>query len=128
MNTTLVIGEHPERVRSLVQWLGIYGVDAIPCHRERELAASCLSTYDVSSVLLWVDQTPQSSQFFDTLRELTQVPILAMGVKKDLDTPVAYLDRGAVDCIPSSMSVEAIAERILRFEPVAGSQWSETPS
>lgn len=128
MNTTLVIGEHPERVRSLVQWLGIYGVDAIPCHRERKLAASCLSNYDVSSVLLWVDKTPQSSQFFDTLRELTQVPILTMGVEKDLDTPVAYLDRGAVDCIPSSMSVEAIAERILRFEPVAGSQWSETPS
>ena len=128
MSTTLVIGDQPERARVLVDRLDIYGVDAIPCHREQELAASCLTAYDISSVLLWVDRTPQSSQFFDALRELTQVPILAMGVAKDLDTPVAYLDRGAVDCIPSTMSVEAIAERILAFEPIAGSQVLETPS
>ncbi len=128
MNTTLVIVNQPERARVLVDRLGIYGVDAIPCHRERQLAASCLTTYDVSSVLLWVDRTPQSSQFFDALRELTQVPILAMGVAKDLEAPVAYLDRGAVDCIPNTMSVEAIAERILASEPIAGSRRLETPS
>ena len=128
MSTTLVIGDQPERARVLVDRLDIYGVDAIPCHREQELAASCLTAYDISSVLLWVDRTPQSSQFFDALRELTQVPILAMGAAKDLDTPVAYLDRGAVDCVPSTMSVEAIAERILAMELSAGSKVLETPS
>ncbi len=122
MNTTLVIGKRPERARALVQWLGLYGVDAIPCDRERQLAASCLTNYDVSSILLWVDNTPQSSQLFDALRELTQVPILAMGVAGDLDSPGAYLDKGAADYIPGSMPVERIAEKILGFGPSAGSQ------
>ena len=117
MNATLVICERPERARALAQWLGLYGVDAVPCARERELALSCLTSYEVSSILLWVDKTPESSQFFDTLRELTTAPILAIGAAEDLDSLVAYMDKGADDYIPGSLSVAAIAGRILALAP-----------
>ena len=117
MNATLVIGERPDRARALAQWLGLYGVDAVPCGREPELAANCLSSHEISSILLFVDETPESSQFFDTLRELTTAPILAMGAAEDLDSLVAYMDKGADDYIPGSMPVAAIAGKILGFTP-----------
>jgi two-component system KDP operon response regulator KdpE len=128
MKVTLVIGERPERSQALAEWLGVYGLEAIPCGRDAELLVRSLNAQDVSSILVWVDGTPESAEFFESLRALTAAPILAMSVAGDLDNIVSYLDRGAAGFIPGHMPISSIADKIRTLAPdqVAIAERTET--
>jgi two-component system KDP operon response regulator KdpE len=117
MNATLVISERPERAEAFARWMGLHGVEAVPCARDRELVAVSLANYDVTSVLLWVDKSPESRAFLTTIRELTQAPVIAIGSAEDLDSLVEYLDLGATDYIPGSMPMAQIARKIQELAP-----------
>lgn len=56
--------------------------------------------------------TQASIDFFSTLKELTDVPIIAFGPSSDADGMVWYLDHGAADYIPASTPMAVVAAKL----------------
>lgn len=102
MTNILVIGESPDQSSALAERLGTFDLDPIPCARDWKLAVRSLTSYRVSLVLLAVDGSEESAAFFQTLKDLTDVPIIALGRGKDSSEVMWYFDHGAVDYITAS--------------------------
>lgn len=112
MNVLLVIGDRPEQARALAERLGPIGMDSIPCARDWKLAVRSLTSHNVDVILLLVDGSEESSAFFTTLKDLTDLPILALGVGNDPAQVVWYLDHGAADYIPRTTPHGVLAAKI----------------
>jgi len=108
----LVIGDRPEQATALAQNLGLYGIEAMPSAKDWKLAVRCLTSHPVGLIIASADKTQQSIEFFSTLSELTDVPIIALGSSSEADTIVWYLDNGAVDYIPASTPPKVIAAKV----------------
>lgn len=122
MKIILVIGDRPEQAKALAERLGIFGIEAIPCARDWKLAVRCLTSHQVSLILLSVDKSQKSSEFFSTLQELTEVPITAFGMGTDADHVVWYLENGSADYIPANTPINVLAAKLssqLRTGPQA---------
>jgi two-component system KDP operon response regulator KdpE len=112
VNVILVIGDRPEQAKAFAERLGPVGIEAIPCARDWKLAVRSLTSHTVDLILLHVDDSEDSAQFFTTLRELTDVPVLALGVGNDPHQIIWYLDHGAVDYIPRTTPHRVLAAKI----------------
>lgn len=112
MKIILVIGDRSEQASALAQNLGLHGIEAIPCARDWKLAVRCMTSHQISLILAGIDRSSQSIEFFSTLIELTEIPVVALGPGTDADTMVWYLDNGASDYIPASTSLNVIAAKI----------------
>lgn len=126
MKIILVIGDRPEQAQALAERLGIFGIEAIPCARDWKLAVRCLTSHQISLILLRVDKSQKSSEFFSTLQELTEVPITAFGIGTDADHVIWYLENGSADYIPANTPINVLAAKLLsqlrmgREDPVQG--------
>lgn len=112
MKTILVIGERPEQASALSENFGLYGIEAIPSARDWKLAVRCLTSHPVSLVLASVNKTQDSLEFFTALKELTEVPIVALGPSSDSDSIVWYLDNGAADYISAATPMNVLAAKV----------------
>ena len=112
MNIVLVVGERPEQASALAERLGIVGVEAVPCAREWKLAVRCLTSHKISVVLTHVDGTAASRDFFALLRELTDVPIMALGNPAKAEPAIWYLDNGAIDYVSRKVPVDMLAAKL----------------
>lgn len=113
MSTVLVIGESPAAARALAQRLGLSGVEAIPCAREWRLAVRCLTSNDVGLILLDVDASSESREFFNLMLDLSDKPLVTRGTNLATDQVVWYLDRGATDFVGSKMASEVLTAKIM---------------
>ena len=112
MKVVLVIGEKPQQVNALAERLGLLGVEAIPCARDRELAVGSLTAHDVSLVLLDVDDSEDSLAFFEALKDISDVPVLARGKTGKTDNVVFYLESGAAGFVAKTATPPVLAARI----------------
>ncbi len=112
MKMILVIGERPEHASALAQNLGLCGIEAIPCARDWKLAVRCLTSHPVKLILANVDNTAEAREFFHSLEELTEAPIIALGPASDYDGMVWYLEHGAADYMAASTPFNALAAKI----------------
>jgi DNA-binding response OmpR family regulator len=108
----LVIGERPEQATALAQRLGVSGLETIPCARDWKLAVRCLTSHNISLIVAGVDRSPESAEFFMTMRELTDVPIVAFGAGNDANSIVWHLEHGAADYIPAASPANVLAARL----------------
>lgn len=112
MNIVLIVGERPEQATSLAERLGILGVEAIPSAREWKLAVRCLTSHRVSLMLLDVGNDAASRDFFELVREVADVPIIARGNVALAEQAVWYLDNGAIDYVSRTMPPTILAAKI----------------
>jgi two-component system KDP operon response regulator KdpE len=118
----LVIDQRPEHAVALAQRLGVHGIEAIPSARDWKLAVRCLTSHPISLIVAGVDQAQESIEFFQTLKELTDVPMIAFGPGSDAESMVWYLDHGAADYVPAATPTSVFAAKLLsrlRGEPQA---------
>jgi two-component system KDP operon response regulator KdpE len=120
VNVVLVIGERPEQASALAERLGVLGLEAIPSAREWKLAVRCLTSHQVSLILLDVDKSRGSRRFFDLLREVVDIPIIARGSVSSADEAIWYLDNGAADYIPRTIPPTVLLAKVKTF--LRGSQ------
>lgn len=112
MNVVLVIGERPEQANALAERLGILGVEAIPCARDLKLAVRSLMTHDVSLILLDVDSSEESLAVFETLIDVSDIPLIARGAMANTDNVVSYLESGAADFVGRATMPVVLAAKI----------------
>lgn len=112
MSLVLVIGERPERAHALSERLGICGVDALPCDRDWKLAVRSLTSHSVSLIVLDVDSQPDTQEFFRTIRDITDMPIIARGAATNYEQQIWYLENGAADYIGRTVSAQVLAARV----------------
>jgi len=112
VNTVLVVGGKPEQANALAASLGILGVEAIASARDVRLAVRSLVAHRISLIVLDIDSSAQSREFFVTLHELTDLPIMARGATADTDQIISYLELGAVDYIGKSTPPTVLAAKI----------------
>ena len=112
VNIVLVVGERPERANALAERLGLLGVEAIPCARDWKLAMRSLMTYDVSLILLDVDDSEDSLAFFEILNDVCDIPVIARGVMAKTDNVVAYLEAGAADFVGRTTTAPVLVAKI----------------
>lgn len=112
MNIVLVVGERPEQASSLAENLGIFGAEAIPSAREWKLAVRCLTSHKVSLILLDVGADAASREFFERVREVTDIPIVARGSVARADQAVWYLDNGAADYVSRTVPPAVLVAKI----------------
>ena len=115
MNVVLVVGERPEQASILAERLGVLGLEAIPSAKEWKLAVRCLTSHKVSLILLDVDGNRGSRRFFELLREVTEIPIIARGSISSPDDAIWYLDNGAADYITRTIPPTVIVAKIKSF-------------
>lgn len=115
MNVVLVVGERPEQASILAERLGVLGLEAIPSAREWKLAVRCLTSHKVSLILLDVDGNRGSRRFFELLREVTEIPIIARGSGSSPDDAIWYLDNGAADYIARTIPPPVIVAKVKSF-------------
>jgi two-component system KDP operon response regulator KdpE len=108
----LVVGERPEQARALAERLGVIGIESIPCARDWKLAVRSLTSHTISLILANVDRSADSRQFFALLREVTDIPIVAMGSGSDTDQVIWYLDHGAEDYVASTLPSGVLAKKL----------------
>lgn len=114
MNVVLVVGERPEQASALAERLGVLGLEAIPSAREWKLAVRCLTSHKVSLILLDVDRSRGSRRFFELLREVVDIPIIARGVSS-AEEAIWYLDNGAADYMPRTTPPTVLVAKIRTF-------------
>ena len=112
MNVVLVVGERPEQANALAERLGLLGVEAIPCARDWKLAMRSLMTHDVSLILLDVDASEDSLAFFEILRDVCDVPVIARGAMANTDNVVSYLESGAADFVGRATTAPVLVAKI----------------
>ena len=112
MKVVMVVGEGPERANALAERLGLLGVEAIPCARDWKLAERSLMAHDVSLILLDVDDSEDSLEFFEMLTDVCDIPVIARGVMANTDNVVAYLESGAADFVGRTTTAQVLAARI----------------
>ena len=112
MNTVLVVGERPDHALALSEILGILGLEAIPSAREWKLAVRSLTSHSVDLILLDVEPGGESRQFFELLRELTEIPIVARTSSSDAGDAVWYLDHGAADYVSRKIASPVLAAKL----------------
>jgi len=115
LNVVLVVGERPEQATILAERLGVLGLEAIPSAREWKLAVRCLTSHKVSLILLDVDGNRGSRRFFELLREVTEIPIVARGSISSPDDAIWYLDNGAADYIARTITPPVIVAKVKSF-------------
>jgi two-component system KDP operon response regulator KdpE len=108
----LVVGERPEQASSLAERLGILGIEAIPSAREWKLTVRCLTSHKVSLIVLDVGAEDESRQFFQAVREVTDIPIVARGSIAPSEPAVWYLNNGALDYVARTTPVAVLAAKI----------------
>lgn len=112
MKIVLVVGDGSHHASAIAENLGLHGIEAIPCDRDWKLAVRCLTSHPISLVVAAVDKTHESVDFFRTLGDLTDVPIVAFGPSSDADTMIWYLDNGAGDYISAATPMNVFAAKI----------------
>jgi two-component system, OmpR family, KDP operon response regulator KdpE len=112
LNNVLVVGERPEQARALAERLGLLGLETIPCARDWKLAVRSLTGHKISLILAEVDQSQESRDFFQLLRELTDLPIVAFGSKNDTDEVVWYLEHGATSHVARTTAQGVLAAKL----------------
>jgi two-component system KDP operon response regulator KdpE len=112
VNIVLVVGERPEQASALAERLGVLGLEAIPSAREWKLAVRCLTSHQVSLILLDVDKNRGSRRFFELLREVVDIPIITRGSVSSADEAIWYLDNGAADYIPRTIPPTVLLAKI----------------
>lgn len=112
LNLVLIISDRPEQARSLSERLGVAGIEAIPCASDWRLAVRCLTSHNISLIVLSIGNSPEHKALFQTLRDLTEVPVVAMGVGKDAGQVVWYLEQGAADYVTPTMPVGVLAGKL----------------
>jgi two-component system, OmpR family, KDP operon response regulator KdpE len=112
VNIVLVVGERPEQARALAERLGILGLEAIPCARDWKLAVRSLTSQNIALILVAVDQSMESREFFQVLRELTDLPIVAFGSKNDTEEVVWYLEHGATSHVARTTAQGVLAAKL----------------
>jgi len=112
VNLVLIIGDSPEQARSLSERLGLAGIEAMPCASDWRLAVRCLTSHNISLIVLSVDKSQERKALFQSLRDLTEVPVVAMGVGKDADKVVWYLEQGAADYVTPTMPMGVLAGKL----------------
>jgi len=112
VNIVLVVGERPEQASSLAERLGILGVEAIPSAREWKLAVRCLTSHKVSLILLDVGDDAASREFFEFVREVSDIPIVARGSVALAEQAVWYLNNGAVDYVSRAIPATVLVAKI----------------
>ena len=112
MKVVLVVGERPEQANALAERLGLLGMEVIPCARDWKLAMRSLMTHDVSLILLDVDASEESLEFFDILHDVSDVPVIVRGVMADTDNVVSYLESGAADFVGRTTTLPVLAAKI----------------
>lgn len=115
MKIVLVVGERPEQASSLAERLGIFGVEAIPSAREWKLAVRCLTSHKISLILLDVGDNAGSREFFESVREVTDIPIVARGSVALAEQAVWYLNNGSVDYVSRTIPPAVLAAKINLF-------------
>jgi two-component system KDP operon response regulator KdpE len=112
MNTVLVVGERPEHALALAESLGFMGIEAIPSARDWKLAVRGLTSHNVGLVLLDIEPGAESRTFFETLKELTDVPIVARASEPNGDEAVWYLDHGAADYLARKLTPAVLVAKL----------------
>jgi two-component system, OmpR family, KDP operon response regulator KdpE len=112
VNMVLVVGERPEQARALAERLGVVGLESIPCARDWKLAVRSLTSHRISLILANVDRSADSRQFFTLLREITEIPIVAMGPGSDTEQVIWYLDHGAEDYVSSTTPFGVLTKKL----------------
>lgn len=112
MNIVLVVGERPEQASALAERLGLLGIEAIPCARDWKLAIRCLTSHKISLMLLDVGDNDDSREFFNLVRELTEVPIIARGSITNPEQAIWYLNHGANDYVSRTMPSSLLVAKI----------------
>ena len=115
MNVVLVVGERPEQASALAESLGVLGLEAIPSAKEWKLAVRCLTSHKVSLILLDVEGNRGSRRFFELVREITDIPIIARGGVSSPDDAIWYLDNGAADYVTRLLPPTILAAKIKSF-------------
>jgi two-component system KDP operon response regulator KdpE len=92
--------------------LGLNGVDALPSVRDWKLAVRSLTSYRVDAVLIDIDPGADSRKFFELMRELTEIPIVARASEANGNEAVWYLDHGAADYLPTHMTPAVLAAKL----------------
>jgi two-component system KDP operon response regulator KdpE len=115
VNVVLVVGERPEQASALAERLGVLGLEAIPSAREWKLAVRCLTSHQVSLILLDVDKNRGSRRFFELLREVVDIPIIARGSVSAADEAIWYLDNGAADYVPRTIPPTVLLAKVRTF-------------
>jgi two-component system KDP operon response regulator KdpE len=90
----------------------VAGIEAMPCASDWRLAVRCLTSHNISLIVLSVDKSQERKALFQTLRDLTEIPVVAMGVGKDADQVVWYLENGAADYVTPTMPVGVLAGKL----------------
>ncbi len=112
VDVVLVVGERPERANALAERLGLLGVEAIPCARDWKLTMRSLMAHDVSLILLDVDDSEDSLEFFGMLTDVCDIPVIARGVISNTDNVVAYLESGAADFVGRTTTAPVLVAKI----------------
>ncbi|MDO8616799.1 MAG: winged helix-turn-helix domain-containing protein [Dehalococcoidia bacterium] len=99
----------------MAERLGILGVEAIPSAREWKLAVRCLTSHKVSLILLDVGDDAGSREFFELVREVTDIPIVARGSVALAEQAVWYLNNGAVDYVSRTIPSAVLVAKISSF-------------
>jgi two-component system KDP operon response regulator KdpE len=124
LNNVLVVGERPEQARALAERLGLLGLETIPCARDWKLAIRSLTGHKISLILVEVDQSLESRDFFQLLRELTDLSIVAFGSKSDTDEVVWYLEHGATSHVARTTAGGVLAAKLTSLLGANGHQTS----
>ena len=122
MIMVLVVGERPEQANALAESLGILGIEAVASAKDWKLATRALVAHRISLILIDVDRSEESKTFFDTMRDLSALPILVRGPMSKTDLIISYLERGAIDYCGRTTPPIVLAAKIqsfVRSEPAA---------
>ncbi len=112
LNTVLVVSDRPEQASALAERLGIIGVEAIASARDWKLAVRKLVANRVAVILTDIDSSEESLSFFETIQELSGLPVIVRGPGSDTGLVMPYLERGAVDYISKTTTVTLLADKI----------------
>ena len=127
MNIVLVIGERPEQALAVAQRLGMCGIEAMPCARDWKLAVRSLTSHNISVIVLHVDSSEVSKDFFGLLCDITAIPVIALGVGASTDQVIWYLDNGAADYIPRTTPDGILAAKALSLMRTAAGRADGEP-
>lgn len=115
MNMVLVVCERPEQSNALAECLGILGIEAVPSARDWRLATRALVAHRISLAIIDVDESGDTAEFFDVIRDLSALPIMVRGPVANSDLAISYLERGAVDYCGRNTPPAVLAAKVRAY-------------
>jgi two-component system KDP operon response regulator KdpE len=112
VKTVLVVGERPEQANALAETLGMLGLEAVASANDRGLVVRTLVAHHPSLIVIDVNASDESLSTFETIRDLSEVPIVVRGPMANASLVISYLEHGAADFTARTTPPAILAAKI----------------